>query len=227
MQLFTTPVSRYRDRVEAGQALAKHLCAEAGRHDTIVLALPRGGLPVGREVADALGAPLDIFLVQKLAMPGQPELAMGAIATGGVQLLDDVLIRREAITHATVAAITARETAELKRRERVYREDRPPPELAGRRILLVDDGVATGYTMRVAVLALRRLAPAHITVAVPVGAPETCVALANAADELVCPLQPSPFHAVGLWYDHFPQLSDQQVREVLAEAAQFDPRRGR
>jgi predicted phosphoribosyltransferase len=216
MHLFLQPSTRYRDRHEAGQALARRLCETCELDDALVLALPRGGVPVGREVADALDAPLDVFVVRKLGMPGQPELALGAIASGGIRLLDDVLIQHEGLSPGTIEDLTAAELAELERREAVYREGRPLPELAGKRVVLVDDGVATGYTMRVAVLALRRLQPARIVVAVPVGAPETCVALAVSADEVVCPLQPVPFHAVGVWYDHFPQLTDDQVRETLA-----------
>lgn len=219
MHLFLNSSTRYRDRQEAGQALARHLVHTGDSDRTIVLALPRGGVPVGREVADAIGAPLDVFVVRKLGVPGQPELALGAIASGGIRLLDDVLIRHEGLGAETIEALAATELAELERREAIYREGRPLPILRDKRVVLVDDGVATGYTMRVAVLALRRLGPAQIIVAVPVGAPETCVALAVAADEVVCPLQPAPFHAVGVWYDHFPQLTDDEVREALAHRA--------
>lgn len=219
MHLFMNPSTRYRDRQEAGQALARHLASLTDRDDLIVLALPRGGVPVGREVADALGVPLDIFVVRKLGLPTQPELALGAIASGGVRLLDEVLIREEGISTEMIDALSTAESAELTRREASYREGRPPPDVAGKHVILVDDGVATGYTMRVAVLAVRRLEPARVTVAVPVGAPETCVALATSADQVVCPLQPVPFHAVGVWYDHFPQLTDDQVRELLGPRA--------
>jgi len=152
-------------------------------------------------------------------LPDQPELAMGAIASGGVRLLDDARIAEEQVSAAVVAEITARETAELKRREVLYRGDRPAPDFSRRRVILVDDGVATGYTMRVAVLALRRLGPATITIAVPVGAPETCAVLANTVDELICPLRPDLFQAVGYWYDRFPAVTDDEVRECLAHAA--------
>ncbi len=216
MHLFSSAANRYRNREDAGQSLARHLATFAGRLDALVLALPRGGVPVGREIADALGLPLDVFMVRKLGMPSQPELAFGAIATGGVRLLDDLLVQQERITPALIDEITAREEAELKRRETVYRDGRPALHVAARQVILVDDGVATGYTMRVAIVALRQLRPAQVIVAVPVGAPETCVVLAAAADDLVCPLQPSPFHAVGIWYEHFPQLSDQRVRGLLA-----------
>jgi putative phosphoribosyl transferase len=214
-----SPVNRYRDRTEAGRVLARLLADHAGRPSTLVLALPRGGVPVGREIARALDAPLDVFLVRKLGHPQQEELAIGAIATGGVRLLDEPLIAADAIEPTAVDEITARELVELQRRETLYRGDRRPPEIADRDVILVDDGIATGYSIRVAVLALERLSPARVTIAAPVGAPDTCDALAEEVDELVCPLQPSPFHAVGLWYDHFPPLTDDEVRASLAEAA--------
>lgn len=215
MQSTLTPPTRYRDRTEAGRLLARHLVRYAGNKNVLVLALPRGGLPVAREVATALQAPLDIFLVRKLGLPDHPEVAMGAIASGGVELLDDSLIAEEQLPPQQVAAIIAREKTELARRGKLYRGGGTATDVAKRTIILVDDGVATGYTMRVAVLALRKLAPARIVVAVPVGAPDTCAILASAADEVICPLQPSPFMAVGLWYDSFPQTSDEEVRHVL------------
>lgn len=210
-----TSVNGYRDRSSAGQLLAR-LVAEATRPpDPLVLALPRGGVPVGRAVARVLAAPLDVFVVRKLGIPGAPETAMGAVASGGAQLLDEALIAKLGLAPAVVSQTILIETAELARREVVYRGDRSPPEFAGRAIILVDDGVATGYTMRVAVLALRQLGAAHLTIAVPVGAPETCALLSSAVDQLICPLQPSPFQAVGLWYDHFPALSDADVQAGL------------
>ncbi len=212
-----TPINRYRDRNEAGQALARHLASHAHDH-SLVLALPRGGVPVGAEIARALHLSLDVFLVRKIGHPSNPELAIGAIASGGVELLDDSLIAAERIPQHVVTAIIARETAELRRRETLYRGNRPPPDVATRRIILVDDGLATGYSLRVAVLALQQMHPPHLTVAIPVGAPESCATLAAAVDELVCPVQPSPFHAVGLWYDHFPPVSDEEVRTSLASA---------
>jgi len=215
------PVNRFRDRSEAGRALAKRLAERRHLGDRLVLALPRGGVPVAQEVAEFLDLPLDVFVVRKLGLPGRPELAMGAIATGGVRLLDEALVADERVAPSMVASITARETSELARREALYRGDRPPPEIARRHVILIDDGVATGYTMRVAVLALRRLGPARLTVAIPVGEAETCAALSSAVDELFCLLQPSPFHAVGLWYDHFPPLTDEQVRSSLSHAAQI------
>jgi putative phosphoribosyl transferase len=214
-----TPVNRFRDRSEAGQALARQLALHAGRDDTLVLGLPRGGVPVGAEIAQALGLPLDVFLVRKLGLPDNPELAMGALASGGVQLLDESLIAAEHVPPAEIARVVVQESAELQRRELLYRGERPPPDVERQRVILVDDGVATGYSMRVAVLALQRLHPAHVTIAIPVGAPDTCADLARTVDEFVCPVQPSPFHAVGLWYDHFPAVTDDEVHECLAHAA--------
>ena len=214
-----TSANRYRDRVEAGQALAKHLASRLRPDDRpVILALPRGGVPVGAEIARALSAPLDVFVVRKLGLPGQPEFAMGALASGGVQLLDESLIAMENVSPNAIARVVQEETRELHRREQLYRGDRPPPEIEQRHVILVDDGVATGYTMRVAVLALQKLRPASLTIAIPVGAPETCAALASAVDELICPLQPTPFYAVGVWYDHFPPLTDAQVRASLSGA---------
>ena len=212
-----TPVNRYRDRAEAGHALARLLAQQPTPPSAapLVLALPRGGVPVAAEIARALRAPLDVFVVRKLGLPRQPEFAMGALASGNLQLLDESLIAVEGVTRAEVARVVKRESAELRRRETLYRGDRPTPTFAGRSVILVDDGVATGYTMRVAILALQRLGPATITVAIPVGAPDTCATLAATVDELVCPIRPDPFHAVGLWYDHFPPITDDEVRAYL------------
>jgi putative phosphoribosyl transferase len=214
-----TPVNRFRDRAEAGHALGRHLADHYRRPDAIVLALPRGGVPVGRKVAQMLRIPLDVFVVRKIGMPQHPEVAMGALATGSVQLLDDALIAEAKIPAAVVSYEIMKEAVELQRREDLYRGGRPAPELANRSIILVDDGVARGYTMRVAILALRKLHPSHLTVAIPVGAPDTCKTIEGLVDELICPVQPSPFHAVGLWYDHFPAVSDEEVRASIAEAA--------
>jgi putative phosphoribosyl transferase len=213
-----TPVNVYRDRTEGGHALARWLAVFSGRNDITVLALPRGGVPVAAEVAQLLEAPLDVFVVRKLGLPGNEELSMGAIATGGVKLLDESLIVDSGVTPEGLAEVIARETTELHRRETLYRGDRPPLDVSGRHVILVDDGLATGYSMKVAVLALRRLQPSHVTIAVPVGAPSACVSLASTVDELICPLQPDPFHAVGLWYDHFPSLTDDEVRSCLQPA---------
>ena len=215
------PVNRFRDRIEAGQALARHLVERYHRDSAIVLALPRGGVPIGREIAQTMRIPLDVFVVRKIGLPQQTEVAMGAIATGGVQLLDDALIAESKVPEAMISFLIMRESQELKRRETLYRGDRPTPELANRPIILVDDGVATGYTMRVAILALRKLNPSHLTVAIPVGAPDTCATLEGLVDELICPLRPTPFLAVGLWYDHFPPVTDEEVRQGIAEATEL------
>lgn len=216
-----TPAIRYRDRTDAGRALARILAKTHARKRALVLALPRGGVPIGLEISRALDAPLDVSLVRKLGHPRHEELAIGAIASGGIRLLDEALIAVEKISPTEVDAIVAREFAELRRREAIYRSGRRAPEIACREIILVDDGIATGFSIRVVVRTLKRLRPAHITIAAPVGPPDTCNALAAEVDELVCPLQPSPFHAVGLWYDHFPPLTDEEVCDALAQAAQL------
>jgi predicted phosphoribosyltransferase len=210
--------NRFRDRIAAGQALAQHFLDRRIRKKTVVLALPRGGVPVAQQIAEALAVPMDVFMVRKVGPAGHSQIAIGAIATGGVQLIDDTLIAQAKIPTGVVSQMIANETAELKRREALYRGGTPALNLTHKSIILVDDGVATGYTMRVAILALRQLNPAHVTVAIPVGAPETCRVIAALVDELICPLQPSPFHAVGLWYDHFPAITDEEVREEIAEA---------
>jgi predicted phosphoribosyltransferase len=207
--------TRFRNRRDAGQWLAADLHAYAGRADVIVLALPRGGVPVGYEVAATLGAPLDVFVVRKLGLPGHEELAMGALASGGVRVLDEELIRVARVSPAEVSRVTTAEQAELERRERRYRGDRPFPDLRGKTAILVDDGLATGSTMRAAVTALRIEGPTRIVVAVPVAAAETCDALRTLADDVICAVTPEPFHAVGLWYDDFSQTTDDEVRELL------------
>jgi predicted phosphoribosyltransferase len=208
----------FRDRSDAGRLLAARLLAYAGRPDVIVLALPRGGVPVGAEVARALRAPLDVFLVRKLGLPGQEELAMGAIATGGVRVVNDEVVRRLRIGPDVIDAVSRQELQELRRREHRYRGDRPAPDVRGRTVILVDDGLATGSTMRAAVAALRRQGPAKVIVAVPVGAPETCEDFRRDADEVICARTPDPFYAVGLWYEDFSQTSDDEVRELLRAA---------
>jgi predicted phosphoribosyltransferase len=210
---------RYRDRRDAGIALAGRLRHFAGRNDVIVLALPRGGVPVAYEVAKAIGAPLDVFMVRKLGMPGHPEFAVGAIASGGVRVLNDDLIRWYGIPPAVVEQVAGAEQRELERRERAYRGARAPRTLDGRTVILVDDGLATGSTMRAAVIAVRRLLPACIVVAVPVGAPEACRALDEVADEVVCAMMPAAFNAVGLWYEDFEQTTDEEVRRLLGVMA--------
>jgi putative phosphoribosyl transferase len=209
----------FADRADAGRVLAERLRAYAGRPDVIVLALPRGGVVVGYEVARALRAPLDVLVVRKLGVPGHSELAMGAIASGGARVLSGDVIRTLGITQAQIEAVAVREQAELERRERAYRGARQAAPLSGRAVLLVDDGLATGATMRAAVRSLRAHEPARIVVAVPVGAPETCAELLDEADEVVCARSPEPFEAVGSWYDDFSQTSDDEVRDLLARAA--------
>ena len=209
---------RFRDRIDAGRQLAKRLSRFADRSDVVVLALPRGGVPVGYEVARALHAPLDVFLVRKLGLPGHEELAMGAIATGGVRVVNDEVVRRLGVPEAMIDEVAAEELKELKRRERSYRADRSAPNVKDRTVILVDDGLATGSTMRAAVAALRLLHPAWIVVAVPVGAADTCATLAEEADEVVCVSMPEPFYAVGSWYEDFGQTSDDEVRALLDAA---------
>jgi putative phosphoribosyl transferase len=213
----------FRDRTEAGQLLAERLSAYAGRSDVIVLALPRGGVPVAYEVARALEAPLDVFVVRKLGLPGHQELAMGAIASGGVCVLNDDVVQALRIPSRVIEAVAARELRELQRRERAYRGDRSPPEVRGRTVILVDDGLATGSTMRAAVAALRRLGPARIIVAVPTAAPSTCEEFRHEADECVCDITPDPFYAVGLWYEDFSQTTDDEVRHLLEKSANETP----
>jgi predicted phosphoribosyltransferase len=208
----------FHDRIDAGRQLAAKLTAYADRPDVLVLGLPRGGVPVAFEVAQTLGAPLDLFLVRKLGLPGQEELAIGAIATGGVRVFNEEVVRALQIPDEVIDRVAHRERQELERRQRLYRGDRPAPDVQGRTVILVDDGLATGSTMRAAVAALRKQRPAWIVVAVPVGAPETCQQLQDEADEAVCARTPEPFRAVGLWYGDFSQTTDDEVRELLKRA---------
>jgi predicted phosphoribosyltransferase len=209
----------FRDRTEAGQLLAEQLRAYEQRSDTLVLALPRGGVPVGHEVATILNLPLDIFVVRKLGVPGYSELAMGAIASGGIRVLNDDVLRALPDAAALVAAVTSEESREVERRERDYRGDRPPPEVGGRVVILVDDGLATGATMLAAIAALREKAPAKIIVAVPVCPPETRREIERVADETVALFTPDWFRGVGQFYGDFAQISDDEVRVLLARAA--------
>jgi len=213
---------RFLDRRHAGQVLAQELHAYRDRSDLIVLALPRGGVPVGFEVARALHAPLDVFVVRKLGFPGHEEYAMGAIATGGARVINPDVARLH-IPDATIESVTARERQELERRERLYRGDRPAPDLRDRLVILVDDGLATGSTMRAATAAIRAQAPARVIVAVPVAAAETCSALRSEVDEVVCVSTPQPFYAVGLWYHDFTQTSDSEVHALLAQDTTCGP----
>jgi predicted phosphoribosyltransferase len=205
----------FEDRREAGRALAARLRTYAGRSDVVVLALPRGGVPVAFPVAEALDAPLDLFLVRKLGTPGHKELAMGAIASGGVRVLNDEVVNRYGISHAAIDAVACEEERELMRREAVYREGRAGVPLEGRIVILIDDGLATGSTMMAAVKAVRQRQPAKVIVAVPVGAPDTCEALSTIADEVVCVRTPEPFSAVGQWYLDFDQTTDEEVQQLL------------
>jgi len=209
---------RFSDRREAGERLADRLRDYAGRPDVLVLALPRGGVPVGFVVAETLRLPLDVFVVRKLGVPGQEELAMGALASGGVRVLDDELIRMAGVSSQDIERTTALASEELSRKEVRYRGERSLPDLRDKTVILVDDGLATGSTMRAGVRALRTQRPAAIIVAVPVGAPETCEALRAVADDVVCIETPEPFRAVGLWYEDFSQTTDEEVHKLLDRA---------
>jgi predicted phosphoribosyltransferase len=209
----------FRNRVDAGRQLAASLGHYAGRSDVIVLALPRGGVPVGFEVASALGVPLDIFLVRKIGVPGHPELAMGAIAEGNVRVLNHALIRDIGIPSTAVEQVIVRERLEMERRDRLYRGGRSLPVLKGRSVILVDDGLATGATMEAAVHALRQMTDGPIVVAAPVGAPDTCRRLRAIADDVICCATPAFFDAVGLWYEDFSQTTDDEVRSLLSAGA--------
>ena len=205
----------FRDRAEAGRLLGSKLAGSDWAKDSIVLALPRGGVPVAFEVARALGLPLDVIVVRKLGVPWQPELAMGAIASGGMRVLDQDLIRLERISQEDVEAIAAREKLEAERRERLYRAGRPPLELRDRMVILVDDGLATGSTMLAAVKCVKSLQPSSVIAAVPVASRQACAQLRQVADECVCLAIPEPFGAVGEWYEDFQQTSDAEVRDLL------------
>ncbi len=209
----------FKDRTDAGRQLADELGHYRGRADVVVLALPRGGVPVAFEVARALQAPLDVYVVRKLGTPGRPELAMGAIASGGVMVRNEDLMVQLGISDEQAQEVAARELIELERRERSYRDGREPFDVRGKTVVLVDDGLATGATMRAAVTALEARAPAAIVVAVPTAAPDTCAEFRGLVDEVVCVATPEPFLGVGRWYQHFAQTSDQDVKALLAQAA--------
>ena len=214
---------RFRDRADAGRRLAEKLAPYANRQDVLVLALPRGGVPVAFEVARSLGAPLDVFVVRKLGVPGHEELAMGAIATGGICVINEEVVRMLHIPERVIDAVVAKEQRELERRERLYRDDRPPPDVNGCIVILVDDGLATGSTMLAAVEALRQQHPARLVVAVPVAAPSTCEEFRAEVDEIVCAQTPEPFFGVGYWYEDFSQTSDEEVHDLLSRAEQEKP----
>ena len=209
---------RFKDRREAGRALVRLLAPYSGRNDVRVFALPRGGVPVGFEVAQALAAPFDVFVVRKLGVPGHEEFAMGAIASGGVRVMNDDMIRGLAIPQDVIDRVTAKEAFELQRREREYRGNRPPLAVEGTIVILVDDGLATGASMRAAVTALRQLHPSKLVVATPVGDSSTCNEMRQLADEVVCAYLPDAFQAVGLWYADFSETSDDEVRDLLSRA---------
>jgi len=218
--------SQFHDRRHAGALLASTLSAYAGRPDVVVLALPRGGVPVGYEVARRLSAPLDILVVRKLGVPGYEELAMGAIGSGDVLVLDERVLQWMRVSQADLDQVILRERAELARREQALRGDRPPLDVRGKTVIVVDDGLATGSTMRAAVKALRKRGPARIVVAVPIAAPSACSELAGDVDEIVCAVTPEPFRAVGLWYQDFRPTSEDEVRTLLALAAQTQEQQG-
>jgi len=210
----------FKNRADAGRKLAARLTRYANRVDVLVLALPRGGVPVAYEVAKELNAPLDVFLVRKLGVPGQEELAMGAIASGDVRVINEELVNYLGIPDEVIDAIAAFEQAELERRALAYRDDRPPPDVKDRIVILIDDGLATGSTMRAAAASLRQQKPRRIVVAVPVSSPETCEEFRREVDEIVCAITPEHFRGVGLWYQDFSQTSDEEVRELLKLAVQ-------
>lgn len=220
MRVWNAPNARaFRNRREAGVVLADLLQGYARRNDVVVLALPRGGVPVGYEVATAMHVPLDVFCVRKLGVPGHPELAMGAIASGGVQVLNDEVLAWYQPSADTVDAVARAEMRELERREQLYREGRPLVLVEGRTAILVDDGLATGSTMRAAVQAVRQLRARAVVVAAPVGAADTCDAMRHVADDVVCAMAPTQFTAVGAWYEDFSETSDDEVRTLLAAAS--------
>jgi putative phosphoribosyl transferase len=211
----------FKNRTEAGRKLAEKLTRYAGKENLLILALPRGGVPVAFEVAKTLRAPLDVFVVRKLGVPGQEELAMGAIASGGVRVLNEEIIRHLGIFEDVIARISANERRELERREFAYRGGRAAPDIAGKKVILVDDGLATGATMRAAVNAIKAQGPEKLIVAVPTGAPDTCDMIRKMVDEIVCLITPTPFGGVGAWYQDFSQTSDREVQQLLKEAEEL------
>jgi putative phosphoribosyl transferase len=217
---------RFRDRSDAGRLLAEQLSSYADRPDVLVLALPRGGVPVAFEIARRLHAPLDVWLVRKLGAPGIPELAIGAIASGGIEIFNTDATRRLAITREQLDEIVARERQELERREAAYRGDRPPIDARNRTVILVDDGIATGASMHAAIAALRQLQPAEIVVAVPVASPSACALLNREANRVICLSAPADLNSVGEWYRDFSQTGDDEVNTLLERAREFAPKPG-
>lgn len=209
----------YQDRKQAGQTLGEQLLSYQNHDDVLVLGLPRGGVPVAYEIARALEAPLDVWVVRKLGTPGQQELAMGAIASGGKRVLNDKIVRSLGLSEETIDEVAEHEQKELERREQAYRGDRERPAIEGKTVILVDDGLATGATMRAAIEALRQQNPGRIIMAVPVAPPETIEQLSREVDEVICPQTPSPFGGIGGWYERFPQTSDDEVRDLLTKAS--------
>ncbi|MBD3182448.1 phosphoribosyltransferase [Candidatus Poribacteria bacterium] len=211
-------MATFKNRVDAGKKLADKLSDYSDKDNVIILALPRGGAPVAFEVAKKINAPLDVFLVRKLGVPGREELAMGAIASGGVRVLNDDILRMLSIPDEGINRVAEKEQKELERREIEYRGDRQELDVKGKICILIDDGLATGASMRAAIKALQQMEPAKIVVAVPVGASEVCEGFENEADEVICAATPEPIHAIGAWYDNFSQTTDDEVRAILAEA---------
>ncbi len=214
----------FKDRVDAGKKLAKELSKYANRSDVLILALPRGGVPVAFEVAKELNVKMDVFIVRKLGVPGNEELAMGAISSDNILVLNEDIVRSFQIPERVINMVAENELKELERRERTYRGDRPKPEISGLTVILIDDGLATGATMRAAAAALKTKNPAKIVVAVPTGAPDTCEFFRKEVDEVICVATPEPFYGVGAWYGNFSQTTDEEVCELLDKAASFQPK---
>ncbi len=215
------PVHPFHDRREAGRELAEQLRGYSGRNDVVVLGLPRGGVPVAFEIARALRAPLDVFVARKLGVPGQEELAMGAIASGGIRDINEDVVRQLHIPARIIEGVARKEEQELLRRESGYRDGRAAIDVRGRAVILVDDGLATGSSMRAAVLAVKKKEPSHIVVAVPLAPRETCAEFESIVDEVICAITPEPFRAVGEWYEDFSQTTDEEVRALLKQSAEF------
>lgn len=213
----------YKNRAEAGKQLTEKLSHYANQPDVLVLGLPRGGVPVAYQIANALNVPMDVFMVRKLGLPGQEELAMGAVASGGIRVLNEEVVNKLNIPDDIISTATSREREELRRREQAYRDDRPAPHIANQTVILVDDGLATGTTMQAAIKAVKSQQPAKVVVAVPTAAPQTCRAIEREVDEIHCLSTPEPFLGVGNWYEEFPQVSDAAVREILKEEPELVP----